>query len=147
MEIRTRAPAALITTPLTCLRYIPIPSHTRQICAHGPKTSFRSSAAARRPNPLHSVAVRGNGSGIGATGTSSPSPTPIPVGHTPEQAAWLGRIKYYAGREMWRKAEDKFQQVLDRARMARLANGQLMHMFSMSKFSLWSGIFAANHES
>lgn len=33
------------------------------------------------------------------------------AGHSEKQVEWLGRIEYYGGREMWRKAEEKFQQV------------------------------------
>lgn len=33
------------------------------------------------------------------------------AGHSEKQVEWLGRIDYYGRREMWRKAEDKFQQV------------------------------------
>ncbi|CAM9389043.1 unnamed protein product, partial [Discosporangium mesarthrocarpum] len=32
---------------------------------------------------------------------------------TKDQEAWLGRINYYGGRKMWRKAEEKFDQMMD----------------------------------
>lgn len=63
---------------------------------------------ARRPK---APSAAGSG-GVGRSGAISgaAAAAAAAVGHSEEQAAWLGRIQYYAGREMWRKAEDKFQQ-------------------------------------
>lgn len=45
--------------------------------------------------------------------------------HSVDQTAWLGRIQYYGGREMWRKAEDKFQQVIRQFFIASLCDMKL----------------------
>lgn len=66
----------------------------------------RSAPVARRPKAAASAT--GGGSTGGGGGGILVGPV---AGHSEKQVEWLGRIDYYGGREMWRKSEDKFQQV------------------------------------
>lgn len=58
--------------------------------------------------------------GLGPLGVAIIVEDDAPVHHSSEQEAWLGRIRYYGGREMWRKAEEKFRQVSDEANVTVL---------------------------
>lgn len=69
-------------------------------------TNCRSAPVARRPKAA--AAATGGGSNGGGGGGIVVGPV---AGHSEKQVEWLGRIDYYGGREMWRKAEEKFQQV------------------------------------
>ncbi|CAM9771091.1 unnamed protein product, partial [Ectocarpus sp. 12 AP-2014] len=70
-----------------------------------PKLSTRSrTPVTRRPQAPRGIVSSDGGSGI-VVGPAA--------GHSEEQVAWLGRLDYYGGRQMWRKAEDKFQQMQD----------------------------------
>lgn len=73
---------------------------------------------ARRPKAT--AATTGGGSGGSGGGGIVVGPV---AGHSEKQVEWLGRIDYYGGREMWRKAEEKFQQVCVVAR-SRQRRGQ-----------------------
>ncbi|CAM9346947.1 unnamed protein product, partial [Ectocarpus sp. 8 AP-2014] len=77
-----------------------------------PQLSTRSRApVTRRPQAPRGIVSSdgGNASGGGGGGiVVGPA-----AGHSEEQVAWLGRLDYYGGRQMWRKAEDKFQQMQD----------------------------------
>lgn len=67
-------------------------------------TSFRRAACATETKvPPVAYLANPDGGDVVASSTTEQST---------KQAAWLGRIQYYGGRQMWRKAEDKFQQVL-----------------------------------
>ncbi|CAM9795889.1 unnamed protein product, partial [Ectocarpus sp. 12 AP-2014] len=82
-----------------------------------PKLSTRSrTPVSRRPQAPRGIVSSdggsGNASGGGGGGGSGIVVGPA-AGHSEEQVAWLGRLDYYGGRQMWRKAEDKFQQMQD----------------------------------
>ncbi|CAM9386504.1 unnamed protein product [Scytosiphon promiscuus] len=86
---------------------------------HGPATTTPSSIptevaassapATRRPQAPTAVTGGGGGGSSGGGGIVIGRA----AGHSQKQVEWLGRIDYYGGREMWRKAEDKFQQMQD----------------------------------
>ncbi|CAN0366017.1 unnamed protein product [Ectocarpus fasciculatus] len=80
-----------------------------------PKLSTRSRApVARRPQAPGGIVSSDSGSGNTSGGGSGGGIVVGPAaGHSEEQVAWLGRLDYYGGRQMWRKAEDKFQQMQD----------------------------------
>ncbi|CBJ32111.1 conserved unknown protein [Ectocarpus siliculosus] len=110
------SPAFLHTSGSTGTRVAFVAQQTvqRERRSLAPKLSTRSRApVTRRPQAPRGIVSSDGGSGNASGGGGGGIVVGPAAGHSEEQVAWLGRLDYYGGRQMWRKAEDKFQQMQD----------------------------------